>query len=374
MKLAALKQQSVFYASASPFSSRSFAEAGSFQNRLQLKQYIFNKVLVFNGSLFFLFYFCGVLFNRDRTMESFAFSYYINPLTDFGFNRLFFTELNKDLLIDFLNGILPDPDKIVDLQYQPTVHFGDLEGERKAIFDIFCTNEKGEYLIVEMQRAKQAYFRDRSLFYASCPIRNQAPKGKWDFQLKAVYFIGLLDFVLFDEAADDANYYLEYVQLIRRRTATLYSKKLNFAFVELPKFRKTESELVTNADRWLFCLRNLSRLTSRPEAVQGRIFEKLFKAAEIKRLTTTEMEAYRKSILEYDDVRSAVDCAREEGVNLGVKKGVLKGREEGINIGVVKTKKKMVRNCLLAGMSTAEISKLTELSEEEVRAIAKGIQ
>ncbi|MDD3062319.1 MAG: PD-(D/E)XK nuclease family transposase, partial [Massilibacteroides sp.] len=162
----------------------------------------------------------------------------------------------------------------------------------------------------------------------------------------------------------------------------LYSKKLNFAFVELPKFRKTESELVTNADRWLFCLRNLSRLTSRPEAVQGRIFEKLFKAAEIKRLTTTEMEAYRKSILEYDDVRSAVDCAREEGV----KKGVLKGREEGINIGVKKgvlkgreemrkqMAKQMVRNCLSAGMSTAEISKLTELSEEEVRVIVKGIQ
>ena len=98
------------------------------------------------------------------------------------------------------------------------------------------------------------------------------------------------------------------------------------------------------------------------------------------------MEAYRKSILEYDDVRSAVDCAREEGVNIGVKKGVLKGREEGrkegINIGVKKgvlkgreeMRKQMVRNCLSAGMSTAEISKLTELSEEEVRAIVKGIQ
>lgn len=277
-------------------------------------------------------------------------SYYINPLTDFGFNRLFFTELNKDLLIDFLNEIIPEPDKIIDLQYQPTVLHSELEEERKAIFDIFCTNEKGEYFIVEMQRAKQAYFRDRSLYYASHPVQKQAPKGKWDFHLKAVYFIGILDFVLFDEAEEDAAHYLEYVQLIRQRTGTLYSKKLNFALVELPKFHKTEAELETNTDRWLFCLRNLSRLTSRPEAVQGRIFEKLFKSAEIKQLTTNEMKAYKKSILEYDDVRSAVDFAREEGVE--------KGRKEGIGT--------IALNCLQQGMSLAEISRITGLSEKEI--------
>ncbi len=98
-------------------------------------------------------------------------------------------------------------------------------------------------------------------------------------------------FFLFDETEDDSAHYIDYVQLIRQRTGTLYSKKLNFALVELPKFRKTEAELETNTDRWLFCLRNLSRQTSRPDAVQGRIFEKLFKAAEIEQLTTKEMKA-----------------------------------------------------------------------------------
>ncbi|MDD4514712.1 Rpn family recombination-promoting nuclease/putative transposase [Massilibacteroides sp.] len=200
------------------------------------------------------------------------FPYYINPLTDFGFAKIFFDELNKDLLIDFLNEIIPEPDKIVDLQYQPTIFHGELEGDRKTIFDIFCTNEKKEFFIVEIQRAKQPYFRDRSLYYASRPIQNQATKGKWDFHLKAVYFVGILDFILFDEINDDSNHYLEYVQLIRQRTGTLYSKKLKFAFVELPKFLKTVTDLRTNTDRWLFCLRNLSRLDSRPSAVQGAYF------------------------------------------------------------------------------------------------------
>jgi len=31
---------------------------------------------------------------------------YISPFTDFGFKKLFGTELNKDLLIDFLNELL----------------------------------------------------------------------------------------------------------------------------------------------------------------------------------------------------------------------------------------------------------------------------
>ncbi|WP_085537193.1 Rpn family recombination-promoting nuclease/putative transposase [Massilibacteroides vaginae] len=275
---------------------------------------------------------------------------YINPLTDFGFKKLFFNELNKDLLIDFLNEIIPEPDKIVDLQYEPTILQGEEATERKAIFDIFCTNAKGEYFIVEIQRAKQPYFRDRSLYYASYPIQKQGIKGKWDFRLKAVYFIGILDFVLFNEVADDHEHYLEYVQLIRQRTGTIYSKKINFAFVELPKFKKTEAELRTNTDRWLFCLRNLSRLDTRPEAVQGRIFEKLFKAAEINRLTKQEMATYKKSILEYDDVRNAVDYARKEG------------REEGVQ----KEKRTLAINCLKEGMSTKQVSRITGLSEEEI--------
>lgn len=285
-------------------------------------------------------------------------SYYINPLTDFGFNRLFFTELNKDLLIDFLNEIIPEPDKIVDLQYQPTILHAELKEGRKAIFDIFCTNENGEYFIVEMQRAKQPYFRDRSLYYASRPIQKQAPKGKWDFHLKAVYFIGILDFILFDETEEDATQHIDYVQLIRQRTGTLYSKKLNFVLIELPKFRKTEAELATNADRWLFCLRNLSRLTSRPEAVQGRVFEKLFNAAEIKQLTTKEMETYRKSILDYDDVRSAVDFAREEGLNDGIEKGIEKGR--------IEESKAIALNCLKQSMPLEQISQITGLSTKEI--------
>ena len=247
---------------------------------------------------------------------------YLNPLTDFGFHKIFGEESNKEFLIDFLNEIIKEEGLITDIQYLVSEQWGYFETERKAVFDIFCKTEKGEYFIVEMQNARQVFFRDRSIFYASLPIQKQAPKGIWDFRLKAVYLVAILDFVLFDEFEEDKEYVVERAQLVRERTKTVYSNKLKFAFVELPKFRKTGEELETNFDRWLFILKNLPLLNDRPTSVQGEIFEKLFKLAEIKQLRKEDMEKYRKSILQYHDVRSAVECAREEEKNAIVQKSL----------------------------------------------------
>ncbi len=101
---------------------------------------------------------------------------YINPLTDFGFKKLFGTEMNKNLLIDFLNQILPKDKQIEDLSYSSTDKLGKTPLDRKAIFDLYCKGKDGERFIVEMQKAKQNYFKDRSVFYSTFPIQEQAKK------------------------------------------------------------------------------------------------------------------------------------------------------------------------------------------------------
>ena len=121
---------------------------------------------------------------------------YICAYTDFGFKRLFGSELNKDILISFLNSFLNLKDKIVDLSYLSLEQLGDLVTDREAIFDVYCKTSDDAYIIVEMQNAAQNYFKDRSIFYSSFATRNQAPKGVLDYQLKAVYTIGILNFVL----------------------------------------------------------------------------------------------------------------------------------------------------------------------------------
>jgi len=82
---------------------------------------------------------------------------YINPFTDFGFKKIFGEEASKPLLLDFLNAILPENDWIVSLSFKNNEQLGQTEFDRKAIYDIYCENEKGEKFIVELQKAKQNY-------------------------------------------------------------------------------------------------------------------------------------------------------------------------------------------------------------------------
>ncbi|GHT40999.1 hypothetical protein AGMMS49965_10100 [Bacteroidia bacterium] len=242
---------------------------------------------------------------------------YINPLTDFGFKKLFGTEHNKELLIDFLNEIIKEEGRITDINYLPTEQLGAEEEDRRAVFDIYCTNERGEHFIVEMQNAREPYFVERSLFYAAFPLRKQAERGNWKFDLKAVYFVGILNFDCFD--GDD---YIERAHLVRDKNGERFTDKLNFVYVILPKFKKTIEQLETNADRWLYCLKNMATLASRPVEVQGRVFEMLFRAAKINRLTQEDMETYNKSILDYADVRRCTDYARHEGLQEGLQQGM----------------------------------------------------
>jgi predicted transposase/invertase (TIGR01784 family) len=203
----------------------------------------------------------------DEVLEQ---SVYINPLTDFGFKKLF---QKKELMISFLNDIIRAD--IKDIEYEPTEGLGAYPRERKAIFDILCTTKEGERFIVEMQLGEQTWFRDRALFYASHAIRKQAPRKKdWNYQLKEVYVVAILNFTAFKEE-EAKNIVIERVYLYREKAKMPYSQKLNLVFVELPKFHKKAEELKTNEDKWLFLLKHTFELKTPPQKITGEIF-KLF--------------------------------------------------------------------------------------------------
>lgn len=268
---------------------------------------------------------------------------YINPLTDFGFKKLFGTEPNKILLIDFLNQILPERHRIRDLSYSRNEHLGLNELDRKAIFDLYCIGESGERFIVEMQKAKQNFFKDRSVYYASFPIQEQAGKGEWDYRLEPVYSVGILDFIFDDHKSDEEL--LHTVELKNQRCEVFYDK-LKFIYIELPKFKKQEDELETQFDKWLYVFRHLSNLQDRPKKLQDRVFQKLFDAAEIAKFSPEERNAYEDSLKYYRDLKNVVDTSREEGVIEGIEKIAKKMKEKG--------------------MSNSEISELTGLNDDEI--------
>ena len=253
----------------------------------------------------------------DDTKERF-----INPYTDFGFKKLFGTEMNKDLLISFLNALFNGSEKeIEDVQYLNGENLGDGYGDRRSIFDVYCMAKDGSRFIVEMQKAEQTYFKDRSVYYATTPIRQQAPKGKWDYHLEEVYTVGILNFE-FPNNEYPADSYRHEIKLKDVEDNHVFYDKLTFVYLEMPKFNKTEDELTSMFEKWMFVLRNLSRLLERPKALQDRVFQKLFDQAEIAKYSDAERRQYEASQKEYWDYTSTLETAERKGEVKGIQQGI----------------------------------------------------
>jgi predicted transposase/invertase (TIGR01784 family) len=297
-------------------------------------------------------------------------SRYINPYTDFGFKRLFGEEANKDLLIDFLNTFLPEKHRVKTLEFRNTEQLGVIALDRRAIFDIYCEAENGERFIVEMQKARQNWFKDRALFDAAFPTRDQAPKGTfdldrkvWDFELKAVYRIAILDF---EYDKDEERQKLQRNVKLKDQDGDLFYDKLEFIFLQMPLFKKTESELESHQDKWLYFLQNLESFTSLPAIFREPVFERAIETAEVAALNKDELVQYEMSRMVQWDSYAIMKPAVDEGVRRGQTEGRAKGRAEGRAEGKAEEKIEIARNMKQKSLDPTLIAEITGLSTVEI--------
>ena len=304
---------------------------------------------------------------------------YISLLTDFGFKRIFGTDPNKELLINFLNSLFDGEEVIKDVKYLNSENVGDVYTERKAIFDVYCENEQGEKFIVEMQNAYQTYFKDRSLFYSTFPIREQAPKGSdWNFCLKKVYVVALLNYKMSDEAFDSTDT-IHTIALMDTKTNKVFNAKLMFKYVEVGRFDKTDEELTSLSDKWMYVLKNLSRLDNRPSSLREKIFTKLFDAAAIARFSPNELREYEDSLKAYRDIKNSLDTAKEEGRAEGREEGRKEGRAEGREEGRAEGREEgraegiaMVAKMMYAkGIDVDVIASMTGMTIDKIKALCR---
>ena len=307
---------------------------------------------------------------------------YINPHTDFGFKRLFGSEFNKELLISFLNAMFHGEQNVQNVTYLNSEQLGDRVDARRAIFDVYCENDKGEKFIVEMQNVYQEFFKDRTIYYSTFPIREQAQRGgDWDFHLNPVYTIGLLNFN-FADGLENAKRWHHEVKLMEIDTHEVFYDKLTYIYVEIPKFDKKETELVTMYDKWMYVLKNLSKLMQRPAALQERVFTRLFEQAEIAKFNKQDQKLYEDSMNAYRDIVNAIRTAekkkyaegeaeglakglvegRAKGLVEGRAEGLVEGRAEGRAEGIVEVAKKMLDK----GMAAALVAEMTGLPLNKV--------
>ena len=254
---------------------------------------------------------------------------YINPYTDFGFKKIFGSDMNKDLLISFLNALLDGRERIENLTYLNVEYLGNAELDRKAVFDVYCQNDKGEKFLVEMQKGEQEFFKDRSLFYTTFPIQEQARRGTWDYSLKAVYTIGILNFV-FDES--DKDTYRHQVRLVDTDTGEVFYDKLTFIYLEMPKFNKR---------------------------------------AEIAKFDRVEYAEYQESLKNFRDLYSVIQTASRKGMAEGLAKGMAEGMAKGLEQGRQEGEKAraqdIARRLRASGlMSSEEIARATGLDMADI--------
>ena len=271
---------------------------------------------------------------------------YINPYTDFGFKKIFGEEASKPQLLDFLNALLPEKDQIVHLTFKNNEQLSTTELDRKAIYDIYCENDKGEKFIVELQKAKQNYFKERTIYYSTFPIREQAEKGEWNYNLAAVYCIGILDFTFGDyETESERSEYLHTIKL-KNQNGRIFYDKLTYVYIEMPNFTKAEKGLETRLDKWLYFIKHLENFQHMPTIFKDEVFVQAFEKAEISNLRRSELDKYESSLKVYRDLKGVIDTAFDEG------------KMEG--------KIEMAVLMKAAGESMEKIKRYTGLSEDEI--------
>ena len=275
---------------------------------------------------------------------------FINPFTDMGFKRIFGQEINKDLLIDFLNALLMGERRVKDIRFLDKELLPEYENDRSLIYDIYCTDENGEQFIVEMQNREHVNFRERTLYYLSQAIARQGEKGTgWQFDLKAVYGVFFLNFRL----SDLPQKLRTDIVLCDRDTHELFTDKMRYIFLELPLFDKEESECETDFERWIYVLKNMETLQRLPFKARNAVFQKLEQIVDIAALSKEDRMKYDESIKVYRDKLAIMAFERQ--------KGQAEGRAEG--------KLEVARNLKQMGLATEAIAQATGLTAETIEAL-----
>jgi predicted transposase/invertase (TIGR01784 family) len=275
---------------------------------------------------------------------------YINPFTDFGFKKIFGEEASKPLLIDFLNALLPQQNKIIDLSFKNTEQLGQTEADRKAIYDIYCENENGEKFIVELQKAKQNYFKERTIYYSTFPIMEQAEKGEWNYNLKAVYCVGILDFTFDDYENEPEKTEVVHTIKLKNQNGKIFYDKLTYIYLEMPNFNYTEADLKTRLDKWLYFIKHLEDFQTIPAIFKDEVFTQAFEKAELAKFNQTELDSYESSLKIFRDNKAVFDYARDTAFD--------EGKIERTN--------EIAKKMKLRGIPSKDISDITGLSENEI--------
>ena len=221
---------------------------------------------------------------------------FLDPTNDLAFTKIFGNEKKKHILISFLNSILrlPVHEQITDVSLLNPNQAPHLPGAKETILDVRCHDQTGAEYIVEMQVLPEEFFDKRVLYYAAKAYSQQLNKGEKYHQLKPVIFLGILNFNFTTD-----SHYLSTHCIHNIETKEHILRDFRFTFAELPKFNKTESELQTIEDKWLFFLKYAKQLTAIPEVIREAAIREAFEIVNSLNWDKETLDLYTKRTFRY---------------------------------------------------------------------------
>jgi predicted transposase/invertase (TIGR01784 family) len=292
---------------------------------------------------------------------------FLDPKNDVAFRRIFGSEKNKDILIHFINDILElkDRDKIKEITFLPTIAVPEIAAKKQSVVDVLCKDENGVQLIIEMQVAPQEGFEKRAQYYAAKAYSRQLNKGKKEgaryIDLKAVIFIAISDNIIFK---DKIFYKSDHIMLDKESYAHDL-KDFSFTFIELPKFKITDINLLTNiVEKWCFFFKNADKTSEadlRKLIGSDNVIERAYEELNQFNWTEDELLTYEQETKRIMDNQAAEDYKINQ-----IKQQIIEAEEKGKAEGKVERDIEIAKNLLSQNIDINTICTATGLSVKEI--------
>ena len=277
----------------------------------------------------------------------------LNPLVDFAFKKLFGVDENKDILIDLINAVVSEEDKIVDLEIKNPYNEKSFKQDKQSILDIKARGANKRWYVIEMQVMDQNYFDSRTLYYWSRVYHSQLANGINYDCLEKTISINFLNF----NCLDEENYHNTYKLKNINSNKNYPNDHVEIHFIELKKYHETFSTML---DKWTNFLVKAYEYDSKhlPKELQTPTIEKAIDILEHMYLNTDERERYEARLKWLRDEEMALKKAKEDGEI----QGILKGKIE------------MAKTLLKDGVDSSIIERASRLSKEELAELFGSIK
>jgi predicted transposase/invertase (TIGR01784 family) len=273
---------------------------------------------------------------------------FVDVKNDIAFRKIFGNQKKSLCLISFLNAVL----ELEGMSHIKSVSFINpymmprLAGEKASIIDVRATDQKGRRFVVEMQMTDKKSFKQRVQYYAARDYSMQIQSGEDYTKLRPVYFVGILDF-----SNNRGSNYISKHLTIETETGDNVLDDIKYVFIQLPKFKKKEHELMTPTDKWTYFIKNAENLSVIPDFVDDEGLRTAFQEADKHNWKKEELIDYDNAIMRIQDAKGEIELAQEQA------------RIEGTEQGQVQT----IIKAYLKGKSVQEIADFLDIPIQRVQ-------